>query len=206
MNARQAGVPPFEAPARALLELVATDREHQCSQVLDAARDHADTQRAQARAAACARLRAAFAEQRRLRDEHVAAAQARLATRRRLHEQQRTAALLQEAWRQLPPALLARWQQPATRAQWVAHVLASARERLAGRAWHVLHAPDWPAAERTAAAQGLPAGTSFVADAAIEAGLKVALGGNVIDGTLAGLLAERADIEAALLRQLELAS
>jgi len=197
---------PFEAPARALLELVAADRERQCRQVLDAARAGAEAQRARARAAAQARLHAAFAEQRRLRDEHVAAAQARLATQRRLHEQQHTAALLQAAWRQLPLALLARWQAPATRAQWVAHVLASARERLAGGAWHVLHAPDWPAAERTAAAQGLAPGTTFAADAAINAGLKVGIGGNRIDGTLAGLLAERAEVEAALLRQMELAS
>lgn len=196
-------VPPFEAPARALLELVAADRERQCRQVLDAARARAAAQRAQARAAALARLRAAFAEQRRLRDEHVAAAHARLATQQRLHEQQRTAALLQAAWQQLPQALLARWHAPAARAQWVAHVLASAREHLAAGAWRVLHAPDWPAAERTAAAQGLAPGTAFAANAAISAGLKVVAGGNVIDGTLAGLLADRADIEATLLRQLE---
>lgn len=195
--------PPFEAPARALLELVAADRERQCSLVLDAARDRADAQRKQARSAAGARLRAVFAEQRRQRDAHVAAARARLATQRRLHEQQRSAALLRMAWQQLPAALLARWQQPAARAQWVAQVLAWARERLAGEAWRVVHAPDWPAAERAAAAQGLAAGTQFDADPAISAGLKVQCGGNSIDGTLAGLLAERADIEAALLYQLE---
>jgi hypothetical protein len=43
----------------------------------------------------------------------------------------------------------------------------------------------------------------FEADAAIAAGVKVVAAGNAIDGTLAGLLADRPAIEARLLRQLE---
>jgi hypothetical protein len=43
----------------------------------------------------------------------------------------------------------------------------------------------------------------FEADPAIHAGLKVVANGNVIDGTLAGLLADRHEFEAQLLRQLE---
>ena len=43
----------------------------------------------------------------------------------------------------------------------------------------------------------------FDTDASIAAGLKVVDGTNVVDGTLAGLLADRADVEARLLRLLE---
>ncbi len=203
----------LEQQARALLELVETDRDRQCAQILGEARASAAALRTQAHAEARARMRAAFAEQRQRRDAAVAAAQARLATRRRLHRQQRTAALLRLAWEQLPAALAALWQQPDTRAAWVARVLASARTHLPNPArgdWRVVHAPDWPPSEQQALARTLAAeavaAPRFEADAAIPAGLKVVAQGNVIDGTLAGLLADRAEIEARLLRQLESSS
>ena len=152
-------------------------------------------------------MRQAFAEQRLLQREHIAAAQARLATHRRLHEQQRTAVLLRLAWQQLPGELLALWQQPGSRATWVAHVLASARARMPGGPWRIVHAPDWPAEERRALAQahgaGAGAAPTFESSASIRAGLKVVAAGNAIDGTLDGLLADRADFETRLLREIE---
>jgi len=193
----------IEPSACALLELIEADRAARCAQILNEARGRAAALRAQAQADALARVRQAFGEQRLRRNERIAAAQARLATQRRLHEQQRSAALLRLAWEQLPGELLAFWQKADSRAAWVAQVLASARERMPGRAWRVLHAPDWPAAERQATLAGLDPATQFEADPAITAGLRVAAAGNVIDGTLAGLLAERAEFEARLLRLLE---
>ncbi len=197
----------IEQQARALLGLIETDRASKCAQILGEANGRAAAVRTQARADARARMRRAFEEQRQLQRERIAAAQARLATHRRLHEQQRTAALLRLAWEQLPAELLALWRQPDSRASWVAHVLASARAHMTKGHWHVVHAPDWPAAERQALTQALTAETGepprFEADAEVPAGLKVVAGGNVIDGTLAGLLADRAEFEARLLRQLE---
>jgi hypothetical protein len=140
----------------------------------------------------------------------VAAAQARLATQRRLHEQQRSSALLQRAWQQLPAELQARWQDTPARAAWVAQVLASARERLPHAAWRIVHAPDWPVDEQQALATTLEpelgAVPVFEADATLTAGLKVIVHGNVIDGTLAGLLADRSALAAQLLRRLETAA
>jgi len=76
--------------------------------------------------------------------------------------------------------------------------------------WRIVHAPDWPAAEQQALAQNVSAEPAaaphFDADDAITAGLKVLADGNVIDGTLGGLLADRAEFEARLLRQLESSS
>jgi hypothetical protein len=194
---------------QALLDLVEADRARQCAQILGDAEALAAALRAQARTAALTRLRQAFDEQRRLSREHAAAAQARLATNRRLRAQQRYAALLQLAWQQLPRELSARWQQPEARAAWVAHVVASATERLPHRAWRIVHAPGWPAEEQQVLAQALSgelgSAPRFEADQTIAAGLKIVVDGNVIDGTLAGLLADRSAFDAQVLRRLEAA-
>ena len=189
----------------ALLELIESDRRAQCERILGEARAAAAARLAQAHAAERKRMHAALQVQRELRRERIAAAQARLATRRRLHAQQRSAALLKLAWTQLPDALRALWRQPDARRAWAASVLQAARSRLPPDGWRVLHAPDWPAGEQQIALQPLrtQALPGFEADPAIDAGLKVRCGGNVIDGTLAGLLADRAEIEARLLHRLE---
>jgi len=197
----------IEQQAHALLDLVEADRASKCAKILDEANSRASAVRAQARSEARARVRQAFAEQRLLQRERIAAAQARLATHRRLHEQKRSAELLRLAREQLPGELLALWRQPATRAAWVEHVLALARSRMPPGVWRIVHAPDWPVAEQQTLAQALVAGSGarpqFDADASIAAGLKVVVDGNVIDGTLTGLLADRAESEARLLRHLE---
>ncbi len=83
----------------------------------------------------------------------------------------------------------------------------SARATLPTSAWRIAHAPDWPAPERDALGRELAAtlGTSpvFVPDPRIRAGLKIAANGNIVDGTLEGLLADRAEIGASLLHLLE---
>ena len=197
----------LEQQTRALLDLVETDRAQRCAQILAEANGRAAALRSQAHAEARARMRQAFAEQRQRRHERIADAQARLATQRRLHEQQRNAALLRLAWQQLPNAMLAQWQQPAARSAWVAQVLASARTRMPRGLWRIVHAPDWPPAEQQAQVPALVAASGiaprFEADASIRAGLKVVADGNVVDGTLDGLLADRPAIEARLLRELE---
>ena len=197
----------IERPAQALLELIEADRARQCTQILGEAQGRAAALRAQAQGDAVARVRQAFAEQRQRHGERIAAAQARLATHRRLHEQQRTAALLRLAWERLPAELQTLWQQPDTRAAWVARTLAAAGAGMARGGWRIVHAPDWPAQERQAVADQVAvaggATMMFDTDTGIAAGLKIVAGGNVIDGTLTGLLAGRAEIEARLLRLLE---
>ena len=197
----------IEQRTRALLDLVEADRARQCAQILAEAQAKAAALRDQAHAEARARMRQAFAEQRLLQRERIAAAQARLATRRRVSGQQRTAALLRLAWEQLPDELLTLWRDPGARAAWVTHVVAAAREHMPAGGWRIVHATDWPAVERQAFAAALEAQVGqaplLEPSAAIDGGLKVVADGNVIDGTLAGLLADRADVEARLLRHLE---
>jgi hypothetical protein len=200
----------LEQQTRGLLELVEADRARKVASILDEARQRAAALRAQAQADARARMRQAFAEQRQRRRERIAAARARLATQRRLHEQQRTAALLRLAWQQLPGELRQLWREPDTRAAWAVTVLAASRERLRAGAWRAVHAADWPVDERQALAREVQADAAitlaFEADAGIDAGLRIVADGNTVDGSQAGLLADRGDFEARLLRLLEAAA
>lgn len=196
-----------EPALQALLGLVESSRARLCEEILGEANDRARAVRRQAYVEARARMRQTFDEQRLRRRERIAAAEARLATQRRLHEQQRIAALLRLAWEQLPGELEALWRQPTTRATWVGAVLAAARRRLPAGRWRIVHAADWPESERLLLARSAGAVLAetprFEAEPTIAAGLKVVSGGNVVDGTLEGLLADRADVEAGLLRALE---
>ena len=136
----------------------------------------------------------------------LSAARARLATRRRLAEQQRASVLLKAGWHALPGALVARWQDPAARATWVAGALASAGARLPRGEWRVTYASGLTEEERArckAALAGEGVSVDFRENAALRAGVRVNAGANVIDSTLAGLMADRAEIGAQLLRALE---
>ena len=198
----------LERRAEALLALVEGDRQAKCDAVLAEANQRARALLAQAHADARAQVRAAFAEERARAAAAVAAARARLATRRRLYAQQRAAALLAAGLARLPGVLRDAWRDEALRAAWVDAVVASALSALPRNAWRIAHAPGWSAAEQQAVAARLaPADRpAFAADAAIDAGMRISAGGNVIDGTLAGIVADRATIGARLLGLLEVAS
>lgn len=84
------------------------------------------------------------------------------------------------------------------------------RERAgAGRLAHRPR-PGWPADERDALAARLPcghgSGVEFTEHAGLGAGLRIVAGRNVVDATLAGLLADREAIGARLLGELGVAS
>ena len=194
-----------ERAERALLDLVESDRARLCDGILGEAREQARALRARAYAGACARMRDLFAEQRRRRRERIAAAEARLATARRLHEQQRIASWLRLASAELPQELQALWRRDDARAAWTRAVLAAARVRLPPGRWHIAHAVDWPQEERDRALGELAtdAMPRWESDPGIAAGLRVTSAGVVLDGTLEGLLADRADVDARLLQHRE---
>lgn len=196
----------LEARVQALLELVEADRARRCGAIARDARQRMDAIRAAARATALQRLRAAIAEGRERREAATAAAQAKLQTHRRLHDQRRAAAWLAEAWRHLPDALHARWLDPVSRQAWVWRVLDEARTAVGIGPWRILHAA-LPDEERERVASRLApdavASLEWIYDGAIRAGLKVCSAGNVIDGTIEGLVTDRSDIAARLLRHME---
>jgi hypothetical protein len=192
---------------QALLDLVESDRIAQCSAILTQAQTQAATLLAEARGAARSRMREAFAEERQRARSAVATARAQLQTRRRLHEQRHAAAWLAMGWEALPGALRARWQDPAARRLWVDRTVQAARQSLRPGLWRVVHAAGLHEAEQQALAaqlqQALGTAPELKMDPALEAGLRIAADGNVIDATQAGLLSDRAAVGSGLLGSLE---
>ncbi len=197
----------LESRMQALLDLVEVDRKRRCDAIMGDAQARAAEAIAAAHAEARGRMREAFEEERARSGARLAAAQARLATHRRLHEQRRAGDLLAAGWRKLPAALCDRWREPEMRRSWVATVIAEAHKLLPRGTWRIAYATEWPDDERRALAMTLATSLGkppeFVVADAARAGLQVSAGGNVIDGTLAGLTADRAEIGSRLLRALE---
>lgn len=190
----------------ALIALVEADRDAQCAAIgAEAAAAAAQIVR-KARAAARERSRAALADERRRRAQQLGAIAARLANAQRQHEQQSHAALLALAWQRLPELLARRWSVPDSRADWIDHVFAAARAALPAGEWTVVHGPGLADADRRQlAALAAEAGVTIreqLAPAQL-AGIKLRAGGNVVDGTAAGLLADRAAIGSRLLDHLQ---
>ena len=196
-----------ERQQQALLDLVEADRRQKCDAILAEAQGRGRAVLKQAHADARACMRNAFREERLRRDARVDAARANLETRRRLAGQQRAAALLAAGWKKLPEELLRRWRILELRRLWVAAVVAGARTSLPATAWRIIHAPDWPAAERDAVRSELAltpgAECLFDENPRIRAGLRISANGNVVDSTQDGLLSDRAEIGSQLLRLLE---
>lgn len=197
----------LESRVQGLLEVVETDRKRRCDAIIEEAGARAAATVAEAHAEARARVRSAFSEERRRLEARLAAARARLLTHQRGRERRRAADLLAAGSHRLTAALCARWRDPASRKSWAASVIFEAKKALPRGVWLIVHAPGWSDDERDALAvplaSELGAPPQFVVAEAARAGLKVTAAGNVIDGTLDGLTADRAEIGSRLLAALE---
>ena len=197
----------LEQSTRALLDLVEAHRAARCEELLSAARAEGRVIRNVAYQEARTRLREALAQERVRAAREIALAQAQFNTRVRQHRQREATVLLREGVNRLPVELARRWRDPLARARWAEAILVHAAALLAEGPWEVRHPPDWPVAERERAAQALApslrGAVRFTPDPAIRAGLRVHAGHNVVDGSAAGLLVDRAAIEARLLVHLE---
>lgn len=193
--------------AAALLAVVAAHRSSVTGELLARARAESRRIVAEAHVAARQRLRNALTHERERLAASVDAAEARLQTRRRLHRQASVAEVLADAWGRLEAALVARWQSQPTRTRWVRHHLERAAAMLSADGWEIACAAPWGADEqadtvRWLAARGV-SGVRTVTDAGIRAGVRVRAGHNLLDATLAGLLADRDALAGRLLHYLE---
>ncbi|MCC6610228.1 MAG: hypothetical protein IT515_11235 [Burkholderiales bacterium] len=188
---------------RALLAVVDASCRKQVGAILGEADARARAVLKESHERARRAVRAAFLEARLRTEERIVMLQARVATARRLHRQQRAAEILAAQWHSLPAALAQRWRDPAARRRWAAHAARDALGRLPREGWRIAHPAEWQEAERTALAAMLAADLgappAFVADASIQAGLRINAGHNVVDATLDGLLSDRDAIGAQLL-------
>ncbi|MCL4801621.1 MAG: hypothetical protein KJ025_18660 [Burkholderiales bacterium] len=188
---------------QALLAVVEASRRKQVDAILGEADERARAILREAHERARRAVRTAFLEARVRTEERMVTLQARVATARRLHDQQRAAEILAAEWDSLPAALAQRWRDPAARRRWAEHAARGALGRLPREGWRIAHPADWPEEERAALAAALAADLAsppaFVADASIKAGVRIGGGHNVVDATLDGLLADRDAIGAQLL-------
>lgn len=206
----------LEQRTAALLAVVETYRQERCAALLDPARAQARALVASALREARRRVRTAIGEERRRLASVLAAAEAQLATERRLTQQRRAATHLKHGWGALRSALQAQWDSAPARADWIAAQLSRVHAALrpapqTARAdidpWVLVCPPTWAAAERervatTLRTQGAPA-VKTVDDPQLTAGFRVQAGHNVLDATLDGLLADRDAVQGRLLQLIE---
>ena len=200
----------LERRVETLLELVEADRVRQSEAILGSARGEVAAIRKQAHAEARSRMHKAFAEERDRSEARIAAARANVQTQNRIAQQQRARTLLAAGLARLPAELLRRWHEPEARRAWLASLAAGAVAALPRTPWRVTHPPEWPSAERAEFSARLEdqvgVQPQFTGDTRIRAGLRIAAGNNVVDGTIDGLLAAGNEIGARLLHAIEDAS
>jgi len=186
----------------ALLRLVEEDRARRCAEILAAAESQAAELRRQAHREARERVRAALAEARERLQRQIAAAAAQLQTRQRLAQQDCDTRMLDQAFTALPGALIARWQQPATRRQWLDFAMHQAAQLLPRTRWRIEHAPGLTPGD-IGSVSAWAESTEWEEDAGLGAGVRIHSNGNCIDASLPGLLSDRENLASALLQAWE---
>lgn len=180
--------------AAALLQLIHEARNARQQALLDAARTQAGELLRTAHAQARQRVRDALAAARARLHARVSLARAQQQTRQRLTQQALRLHTLEAATALLPAALMQRWTASDTRFAWVNHALDAARRQLGTGPWQIRFAPGidrWP--------EGLPADLSIQVDPSLKAGLRISAGGNCVDASMAGLLADSEAVASLLL-------
>ena len=167
----------------------------QAAQLVDAAHDRARS-----------RVKAAVLEKRRRVEEHCRKVRVKLETRRREEQFAELGKRLGDGLAMLPDALAGRWADAEPRDAWCRMVLDGAALAMRRGAWRLEVAPGLSAAERAGLAERATALAGVEVDieevAALRAGLAVVHDGVRFDGTAAGLLADGARVQAALLAEL----
>jgi vacuolar-type H+-ATPase subunit E/Vma4 len=193
----------LKAQLQALLSLVEEHRESRCNSILDHARSQAALIIRQAHASARKRMRQAVREERNRGRDALQAARARLRSRAREKEQRALQRLLEREWPVLRRTLAERWQKSGTRARWLEALLQRASRTLPSCVWEVRHPQGWNQDDMDAVRQTIQSATGhtprFVVEPRITAGLVICAQGTCVDGSLDGLLADRARIEGELL-------
>lgn len=197
----------LEAQISALEQVVEIRREARCRELLENARRGAESTLKQSRQENRSRVRAAIQRERKLLEENLAAARARIATLNRERHQKVDKTSLAHAWTELREALHERWQDPDHRRLWISSLIQDALARLPGEPWHIEHPPGWNSTELSSSSgeiaghcNGKP--PRFAGRDDVRAGIRIVAGGASFDGTEEGLLADTTRIEAELLAML----
>ena len=154
-------------------------------------------------------IQAAVGKERDRVEQELTRGHAALQTRQRQARQNRWMVQLRETWTSLEETLLQLWPDPEHRRSWLRTVAEAANRQLPAGPWTVRCPADLSEPERMSFGKLLEPGTGFEprfeVDTEIQAGVSVQTGRATLDGSVTGLLAARADIEAALLNEFVLA-
>jgi hypothetical protein len=197
-----------QAQTEALLRRVAREQESRCRRALDAAQEQARSIVKRAWEEARTRLRQAVQDERRALEQSLADRRAALETVARQQELSVLRELLDEAWRGLPGALEAAWNDVDARRDWCASACG-----LALRALHheqgleveidAAAPPDSADRIRGALGSSVPGAVTLRPVDGLGPGLRIRAGRACVDATVPGLLASRERIEAELLAEIE---
>lgn len=192
--------------AQALLGRVEDSRRERRERSLEEGRQRANELVARARAEARARTIATARDERERQNRRLGAARAELLTRTRQLEQGLAAKLLGRGWERLRIELSERWRTPVGRARWGRALIARAAEVLTPGRWTLQHPTGVAKTELEALASQIQevAGEPPTLEAKpdIEAGLRILADGATLDGSVEGILSDKASVEGRLLVEL----
>lgn len=196
----------LEAQVSALLARLEAQRERQCRDVVAQAHTEAQQMLRDARHRGRAQLREAVLAKRARVAERCRRQRLDIEAAARQHDFVCLRIDLDSGLAGLPAALQARWNDPAAQLAWCETLLAEAARLMGRGGWRVEHAPGIDAtALATLEARVRALGgedCTLGEDTTLTAGLRVRRGGTCLDGTPAGLMSDRARLEAALLDEL----
>ena len=192
-----------DAQVERLLQVVTDYESQQRNRILEQARAEGHKVIVDAYSVARARLHKDIDETRERVKSETASARARQQSKLKQHEHLADLKFLHHAWYRLTEALQERWRKAEARQTWVENVVSTAFSHLEPGPWSLEHPIDWLVIEKTAVLDRIYQRThqqpTPIVNKDIHAGLRINFNGATIDGTISGLLSNRARIEAELL-------
>jgi hypothetical protein len=196
MNAPESIV---DAQVDHLLKVVDQYENEHCNAIRDRASAHAAKIIREAYVHARERTTRSIEEIRSQSLQDLKMAEANLQTKIRLARHKLDEAFLEQAWVQLRDALCKRWLDVERRNEWLNEIIQQADASLVSRSW-LMECPDTLSDKECAELKsqldtlGLDS-VEMKPGKDINAGLRICAGGACIDGTVDGLLKQRARIE-----------
>lgn len=195
------------AAEQALVRLVEQYRARDCRELQKQAEEKARRLVLEAFTDARIRLHNAVLAERKRVESRIRGLEADLRTRRRAHRQASMHEVLRLGWERLHEALMLAWQDSRRRQDWIAQAVRLAGEHLPTQVWQVHHPSDWTGRDSRVLLESYASLNSsdvdLIAEPEMAAGLIVSSAGTALDMSLAGLLADRAGLEARLLALLQ---
>ncbi|HXZ59432.1 MAG TPA: hypothetical protein VEG26_04565 [Steroidobacteraceae bacterium] len=195
----------LEAQVGAMLQRVRDGQERRLRELRAAAAAQSQEILRGARAEARGNLHQAVVRERMRMAQGLRQAEARAELESRQRAQVETLTLLRSMWAHIGAELEGRWSDGGQRGAWIAATVQQARRLFAGQEWRIEHARGVSSEQQRAAqAEGHADGArrvEWVAEPSLRAGLRIRTPGACLDATVEGLLAERAEIEAAFLSE-----